>query len=79
MAGLDYTSIINMPIILSAGMQSIDIPVDLINDPIFDNFEMFLGILSLVTTDRVSLSLGTADATIIDSNGMYNHALYTAV
>ncbi len=72
MGGLDYTSIINMPIILSAGMQSINIPVDLINDLMFENNEMFQAILTIVSGERVSLSPGTADATIIEDDGMYN-------
>ena len=66
MAGVDYTSIINMPIILRARMQSIDIPVDLINDPMFENNEMFQGTLTIISGERVSLSPGTADATIIE-------------
>ena len=75
MAGLDYTSIINMPIILSAGMQSINISVELINDPIFENNEMFQGILTIISGERVSLSPGTANATIIEDDGMYMYTL----
>ncbi len=71
MAGLDYTSIMNMPIILSAGMQTIQIAVDLINDSIFENNEMFQGTLTIISGERVSLSPGTADATIIEDEGMY--------
>ncbi len=71
LAGLDYTAIINRPITLSAGMQTIQIVVDLSNDQLFENNEMFQGILSLFTTERVSLSPGTAEATIIEDDGMY--------
>ena len=71
MAGLDYTSIINMPIILSVGMQTIQIAVELINDPIFENNEMFQGTLTIISGERVSLSPGTANATIIEDEGMY--------
>ena len=70
MAGVDYTSVINMPIIPSASMQSIDISVELINDTIFENNEMFQGILTIISGERVSLSPGTADATIIEDEGM---------
>ncbi len=75
MAGLDYTSIINMPIILSAGMQSINISVELINDPIFENNEMFQGILTIISGERVSLSPSTANATIIEDDGVYMYTL----
>ena len=75
MAGLDYTSIINMPIILSAGMQTIQIAVELINDTIFENNEMFQGILTIISGERVSLSPGTANATIIEDEGMYMYTL----
>ncbi len=71
MAGVDYISVINMPIILSAGIQTINIPVELINDPIFENNEMFQGTLTIVSGERVSLSPGTANATIIEDEGMY--------
>ncbi len=71
MAGMDYISVINMPIILSAGIQTINIPVELINDPIFENNEMFQGTLTIVSGKRVSLSPGTANATIIEDEGMY--------
>ncbi len=71
MAGLDYTSIINMPIILRAGMQTIGIAVDLTPDQQFENNEMFQGILTIITMDRVSLDLDTANATIIEEEGMY--------
>ncbi|XP_064387537.1 uncharacterized protein LOC135335856 isoform X6 [Halichondria panicea] len=66
MAGVDYTSIMNMPIILSAGMQTIQIAVELINDTIFENNEMFQGTLTIISGERVSLSPGTANATIIE-------------
>ena len=76
MAGLDYTSVINMPMILSAGMQSIDhILVDLINDPIFENNEVFQGTLTIISGERASLSLGTANTTIIEDEGMYMYTL----
>ncbi len=66
MAGLDYTSI-NMPIILSAGIQSgLEISVELMSDPIFENNEMFQGKLTIISGDRVSLSPGTANTTIIE-------------
>ena len=71
MAGVDYTSIMNMPIILSAGMQTIQIAVELINDTIFENNEMFQGTLTIISGERVSLSPGTANATIIEDEGMY--------
>ena len=58
-----------MSMILSAGMQSgLEIPVELINDPIF---EMFQGTLIIVSGDRVSLGPNTANATIIEDKGMY--------
>ena len=72
----NYTSVIDMSFILSAGMQTIQISVNLNPDQLYENNEMFQGILSLITTDRVSLSPGTADATIIDGGGLYNH-VYT--
>ena len=75
LAGLDYTSIINMPIILSAGMQSIDIAVELNPDQIFENNEMFQGTLTIISGERVSLSPGTANATIIEDEGMYMYTL----
>ncbi len=71
MAGVDYTSVINMPIILSAGMQTIQIVVDLNNDPIFENNELFQGTLTIISGERVSLSPGTANATIIEDESMY--------
>ena len=52
-------------------MQSINIAVELINDTIFENNEMFQGILTIISGERVSLSLGTANATIIEDEGMY--------
>ena len=60
-----------MQIILSAGMQSINIAVELINDTIFENNEMFQGILTIISEERVSLDPGTASATIIEDEGMY--------
>ncbi len=75
MAGLDYTSIINMPIILRAGMQTIGIAVELTPDQQFENNERFRGILTIITTDRVSLDLDTANATIIEEEGMYMYTL----
>ena len=54
-------------------MQTIQISVDLNPDQLYENNEMFQGILSLITTDRVSLSPGTANTTIIDGGGLYNH------
>ncbi len=74
LAGLDYVSVINMPIILSASMQTIQISVDLNDDPIFENNEMFRGILTIISGEGVSLSPGTADATIIDDEGMYTYS-----
>ena len=76
MAGLDYTSIINMPIILSASMQSIEIPVDLNPDQLFENNETFQGILTIISGKRVSLSPGTADATIINDEGLYMYVQF---
>ncbi len=75
MAGVDYISVINMPIILSAGMQTIEISVELINDTIFENNEMFQGTLTIISGERVSLSPGTANATIIEDEGMYMYTL----
>ncbi len=75
MAGLDYTSITNSPIILSAGMQTIQIAVALINDPIFENDKLFQGILTIISGERVSLGLDTANATIIEDEGMYMYTL----
>ncbi len=71
MAGLDYTSIINMSIILKAHMRTIEIAVDLTLDQQLENNERFQGTLTIITTDRVSLSPGTANATIIEKEGMY--------
>ncbi len=71
LAGLDYTAIINRPITLSAGMQTIQIAVDLTVDQLFENNEMFQGILSIISGESVSLSPGTAEATIIEGEGMY--------
>ena len=76
MAGLDYTSIINMPIILRAGMQTIVITVDLNDDHIFETNKIFQGILTIISGERVSLNLGTADATIIEDEGMYTCTHY---
>ncbi len=73
---VDYISVINMPIILSAGMQSINISVDLNNDPIFENNEMFQGTLTIVSGERVSLSPGTANATIINDEGLYMYVQF---
>ena len=56
-------------------MQTIQIAVDLINDPIFENNEMFQGTLTIISGERVSLSPGTADATIIEDEGMYMYTL----
>ena len=75
MAGLDYTSITNSPIILSAGMQTIQIAVALINDPIFENDKLFQGILTIISGERVSLGLDTANATIIEDEGMYMYTV----
>ncbi len=50
-------------------MQTIQISVDLNDDQILENNEMFQGILSLITTDRVFLGPGTANATIIEVEG----------
>ncbi len=52
-------------------MQTIQIAVDLIVDQLFENNEMFQGILNLLTTESVSLSPGTAEATILENKGMY--------
>ncbi len=71
-ADQDYFSVIDMSMILSAGMQSgLEIPVELINDPIFENNEVFQGKLTIIRGERVSLSPGTVDATIINDDGMY--------
>ena len=75
MAGQDYTSIINMPIILRPGMQTIQITVNLIDDQLIEINEVFRGTLSLVTTDRVSLGLDNADATIIEDESIYMYTL----
>ncbi len=56
-------------------MQTIQIAVDLSIDELFENNEMFQGILNLLTTERVSLSPGTAEATIIEDDGMYMYTL----
>ncbi len=73
LAGLDYVLVINMPIILSAGIQTINIPVDLINDPIFENNEIFQSTLTITSGERVSLSSSTADATIFEDDGICTH------
>ena len=65
----------NMPIILSAGMQTVVITVNLTNDQLFENNEMFQGILTIISGERVSLSPGTANATIIEDEGMYMYTL----
>ena len=52
-------------------MQSIDISVELNPDQIFENNEMFQGTLTIVSGERVSLGPGTANATIIEDDGMY--------
>ncbi len=61
-------------------MQSINISVDLNNDPIFENNEMFQGTLTIISGERVSLDLSTADATIIEDEGMYitHYAVFLA-
>ncbi len=55
------------------------IAVNLTVDSIFENNEVFRGILSPITTERVSLSPDTADAVIIGDEGirmyMYTHYL----
>ncbi len=56
-------------------MQSINISVELINDPIFENNEMFQGILTIISGERVSLSPSTANATIIEDDGVYMYTL----
>ena len=57
-------------------MQSIDISVELNPDQIFENNEMFQGTLTIVSGERVSLSPGTANATIIEDDGMYMYTHY---
>ena len=51
-------------------MQTIQIAVNLTNDQIFENNEMFQGILSIISGESVSLSPGVAEATIIENEGM---------
>ena len=60
-------------------MQSIDISVDLNPDQIFENNEMFQGTLTIVSGERVSLSPGIANATIIEDEGMYMYITHYAV
>ena len=52
-------------------MQTIEISVELRDDLIFENNEMFQGTLTIISGERVSLSPGTANATIIEDEGMY--------
>ena len=56
-------------------MQTIQIVVDLINDPIFENNELFQGTLTIISRERVSLGPGTANATIIEDESMYMYTL----
>ena len=54
-------------------MQTIMITVDLNDNHIFETNKIFQGILTIISGERVSLNLGTADATIIEDEGMCIH------
>ena len=70
-AGGDYISIFNMIITLGPGQLFVDIPVDIVNDEIFEMLESFYGNLVLTEAfDRVTVDPAMARADIMDDGSI---------
>ncbi len=63
---VDYTAIAGMQITFNSTMITVDIAVNIIDDIEIESDEIFRGLLTLISGERVSVGVGTADATIID-------------
>ncbi len=74
-AGQDYIAISNMMFTLTPSMMTFVIRVDLVNDVMFEQNELFRGELTLINEDihegRVTVGEGIANATIIDDESKY--------
>ncbi len=68
-AGEDYTAISGMMITLTPSMMTFQILVNLTDDVIFEQNELFRGELTLISTERVRVGGGIANATIMDDEG----------
>ena len=69
-AGSDYVRRSNVLLTFNAATRSIDVPVNLIDDSVYEREEDFSGTLMLVPDlQRVAIDRGSAVATIVDNEG----------
>ncbi len=70
-ANLDYTVISELMFILNGSMMTVQIPVPIVDDDIFESDETFIGLLSVISGERVTVDIDMANATIIASMNEY--------
>ena len=68
-AGSDYVGRSNMLLTFNAATRSIEVPVNLIDDSVYEEEEDFSGTLTLASSSqRVTIVQGSALATIVDDD-----------
>ena len=72
-AGQDYTRVSGRRVILNRNRMTVQISVNIVNENLLEENEMFRGELSLISIDRVTISVDTARATITNDDSKYIH------
>ena len=71
-AGLDYNAIFGAMFILNGSMMTVQISVPIVDDDIFEENESFRGLLTLISRERVTINVDTADVIILTSKLLHN-------
>ena len=68
--GSDYVGRSNVLLTFNGSTRRIDVPVNLIDDSVYEGVEDFIGNLTLVSdSQRVAIVRGSVVATIVDDEG----------
>ncbi len=73
-AGIDYTAISDGRFILKEDMTTVQIEVKIRHNSKYEQDEKFQGLLSLVSGERVSVDINSADTIIIDDKRKHIHS-----
>ena len=79
-AGSDYVGRSNVLLTFNADTTSIEVPVNITDDSVYEGDEDFSGILTLFSTSpRVSIGPATALATIVENDDSTSIHAYTCI
>ena len=74
LAGLDYTAVLNREIVFNALTTTANVPVEILDDDIFENAEQFNGLLNAITLpSNVEIEPEVAVGVILEDTGVTDY------